>query len=169
MDDASFILSNLEQIAARTVERQYFESRGFWERFGEEGKRKALADATHHLRFLAEALKTGEPSLFNQYASWLKALFLGLSFPPDTLETTLRVLRETLSEVLPSGKSAQALSFIDTALMFAQEISPEPPSYLTGETPLDKLARQYLSHLLEGQKDSAFLLIQDAFKEGIPL
>ncbi|MCX7788572.1 MAG: hypothetical protein N2442_12860, partial [Spirochaetes bacterium] len=85
MDEEDFILSHSEEIAAQTVELLYSRWGDYWKRFGKEGKQKALYDTSQHVRFLSEALRSGEPVLFHQYTGWLKTLFMGLDFPPDTL------------------------------------------------------------------------------------
>ncbi|MCX7787441.1 MAG: hypothetical protein N2442_07075, partial [Spirochaetes bacterium] len=64
---------------------------------------KALYDTSQHVRFLSEALRSGEPVLFHQYTGWLKTLFMGLDFPPDTLTVTLQALRETVFSTNPEG------------------------------------------------------------------
>lgn len=71
----------LEPLALKALDIQYEKQKGFWEKYGETGRRKGLEDAKYHFQFLAEAIESGNPSIFLDYVQWLKGLFAGLRFP----------------------------------------------------------------------------------------
>ena len=165
-DEASYILDHLDTLKVAHVTRQYETSKGFWEKYGKEGYSKALQDAEYHFRFLTESLKAEDPSIFYHYSSWLKSLFAGLSFPPDTIHHTLKVLAEVLKEHLPANLLEVPLSYVTGALDFIQQSPLEVQSFLIGDSPLDTIARSYLQYLLEGEKNKAFALIEKALEQG---
>ncbi|MFQ3620765.1 MAG: cobalamin-dependent protein, partial [Spirochaetales bacterium] len=168
MDEAVYILSHLEDLAKAIVENLYTANKGLWDRYGQEGKQKALQDTVYHLQYLAEAIKAEEPSFFQQYTGWLKTLFTGLALPPSTLEKTLFSIVVVLEKALPKA-NGMAISYLNTALDYIKQAPEEPPSFLTGDSPLEKLARQFLHHLLAGEKEAAFTLIRETFQQGTSL
>jgi len=65
-----------DALGKRVVDAMYA-SNPFWqERFGERGRRFALSDAAYHLSYLASALRIGSPSVFTEYARWLRTVLV---------------------------------------------------------------------------------------------
>lgn len=116
-----------------------------------------MRDAGYHLIYLAEALKTESPALFVEYLAWVKVLFAGLKFPGHVLPTTLAGMRQALAEKLPPDLAADAIETLDASIRNL------------AEAPLDGLARQFLQHLLTGERRAASCLILDAVQPGTPL
>jgi hypothetical protein len=62
-------------IVARSLE--YMPSDEFWERrYGARGNRFAREDGAFHLRYLADALRAGSPTVMAEYGRWLRDLLV---------------------------------------------------------------------------------------------
>ena len=140
-----------------------------WKPVGEEGYEKSVRDAGYHLSYLAEALDAADPSLFAEYAAWVKVLFAGLGFPEDVLATTLACTREVLRSRFNPTHHAAIDRYLDAGATAVDETASSPPTYLLGDAPLDALARHYLDALLDGRRNAAGQMILNAVEEGTPV
>ncbi|MFP5212622.1 MAG: B12-binding domain-containing protein [Acidobacteriota bacterium] len=163
------ILSHGDVVSKMVVGRKYADEPEFWERYGEEGRRKSLEDAKFHLVYLAEAIAVSDPSLFIDYVAWVKVLFKDLNFPDHVLPATLECTREALKEILPHGMHGLVDAYIDAALKQLQVSPSVVGSFIHDGLPLAGLARLYLEALLRGERHRASRLVLDAVEGGTPL
>ncbi len=161
------ILEQRARLAEAIVARQYSEQAAIWARYGATGRHKSLQDASYHLTYLAEAVVAADPSLFNDYVAWVKALFAGLGFPETALADTLTWTREALREGLPAELWAAVEPYLTAAQASLPAAAAEPPSFLSGDSPLTLLARWYLDALLAADRRTASRLIMDAIASGV--
>ena len=82
-------------------------------RYGAAGRVKCLQDAAYHLSYLSEALHSAQPALFADYVLWAKTMLTGRGIPERDLVDNLRVIRESLAEVLPKNFRAIACEYVD--------------------------------------------------------
>jgi methanogenic corrinoid protein MtbC1 len=163
------IRSRQESLAQSIVDLQYRREPGQWESFGEEGLKKSIRDAGYHLSFLAEALHSGDPSLFSHYIAWVRSLLHGLGFPERALFTTLDCTREVLQKELSPMAASRVSQYIDGALQHLEETPLVPGSFLSreGDGPLIRLAERFLDLLLRSRLREARELIMDAVERGV--
>jgi MerR family transcriptional regulator, light-induced transcriptional regulator len=135
-------------------------------RYGAIGRAKCRQDAAFHLSYLSEALQNSEPALFSDYVLWAKTMLAERGIPERDLADNLRVLRESLAEVLPADFRQIACRYVDYGI--TQLTQPDPPagSLITNEIPLKQLADDYLNALLRGRRDKASKLIIEAVEAG---
>lgn len=166
---AHLIREQIEALAEAIVSRQYDLEPTVWRPYGDPGRRKSVRDARYHLEYLAEALDADDPSLFTAYLAWVKALFAGLRFSETVLPTTLNCTSLVLAEHIPEETAAPALELIRIGLDSLTDAPVTLPSHLDGQTPLDDLARRYLTALLSGDRANASRMILHAVEQGTPV
>jgi methanogenic corrinoid protein MtbC1 len=136
-------------------------------RYGAAGRAKCLQDATYHLSYLSEALQTAQPALFGDYVLWAKTMLSGRGIPEKDLVDNLRVIRESLSEVLPKDFREIACEYVDHGINQLAQSSDASRSLIGDEVSLKNLADEYLELLLKGRRDRASRLILDSVEAGI--
>jgi methanogenic corrinoid protein MtbC1 len=129
---------------------------------------KWLQDSHQHLSFLAEALKSGSPRLFENYVAWCKILFANTG-NSEMLLLELRGIQETLQEQLPVELRFAVKDIIDSAITYFPEMPEKQTSFIDRNNPLADLARQYLDALLNAQRNAAFQLIVNSVKSGLEI
>jgi MerR family transcriptional regulator, light-induced transcriptional regulator len=160
------IRQQADALAETIVARQYASQPEMWARFGPAGRAKSVRDARYHLDYLAEALDADDPTLFSAYLAWVKVLFAGLNFPETVLTATLEYTRQALAEHLPEEARLPALAVVEAGLQNLAGAPVNLPSYLAGDAPLDRLARDYLAALLVGNRLDAGRMILQAVEQG---
>ncbi len=163
------IREHADVLAEAVVARQYERQPEIWRPYGDPGRAKSVRDARYHLEYLAEALDAGDPTLFTAYLAWVKVLFANLRFPETVLPVTLECIYQVLAEQLPETTRAPALALIETGLQSLAEAPTVLPTYLSSDTPLDRLACAYLEALLTGNRRAASHMILDAVEKGTPV
>lgn len=151
------------------VDRYYQLHPEFGKRYGEDGYRKSIQDGEFHLLYLAEALDINEPNLFYDYLSWTAQLFASINMPISVLEESLHVLSGILEEKLGIELAQQAAAMITEAAEKVGQHIQTSESYLTGDEPIDVLAREYLSALLNADRKQAGNLIAEGIQKGISI
>jgi methanogenic corrinoid protein MtbC1 len=155
------------ELAELVVAKQYALQPEIWKPYGHPGREKSVRDAGYHLGYLAEALEADDPALFSEYLSWVKVLFAGLKFPEQVLPKTLECSRQVLSEQLIGEIRARALQVLNQGLESLADAPTSLPSFISGDTALDELARQYLEALLGGERQTASRLILESVQNGV--
>lgn len=156
-------------LAEAIVDLQYARQRQLWQSYGASRRIFSIRDTIYHLHYLTHALEANSPPLFHEYLAWVKVLFAGLNFPADVLPVTLECTRQVLATTFPSEVIAPTLQLIDSGLLYLMQAPTTLPGELQGDSPLDLLARQFLQHLLAGQRQPASRLILDAVQNGTPV
>ena len=152
--------------AEKIVNLQYADQPGLWQKFGASGKEISIRDAGYHLPFLAEAVLSDDQQIFKDYVAWVKVLFQGLHFPDSLMISTLEFIRKVLNEELPADMTAITSEFIDAGIEQMQQKEKITDTYIDETTDMGKLAKDYISALLSGNRNLAGTLIMDAVKNG---
>lgn len=148
------------------VNRQYELQPEIWEPYGEKGRELSLRDSNHHFSYLVEALMQSDPSLFADYAAWLKQLFEGIKIPPEALPKMLECTQEILRDRLSAEMSAVTDEYIAAAMKrITGEFNPQT-TFLEKGLPLHDLATRYLDSLLKGDRRLAGNLILQSVDKG---
>ena len=156
-------------LAASAVERQYARQPGVWERYGEAGRRKAVADGEYHVAFLAEAVSADAPVLFLDYVRWARQLFEGLGFPADALQVAIQCTMDALADLATPAAFAVARPVLEQALAQLAAGGDDLPSFIMEGNPLASEARAWLDRLLEGRRTDAEGLISALVERGASL
>lgn len=162
-------IDQLQRGLADVVVDSLFESDpGFAERYGPGGSRIWRTEVTQRLAHLAEAVACGRPGLFVQHAAWAAEALRARSVPDADIDAHLAQLAATASVEFPADVAAAAMPCIDAGR--AASRTPAPSCGLLDTEGSDStLARLYLLHLLQRDKDEAATLVLEALRGGMPL
>ncbi len=149
-------------IAQDSVDAQYKADPG-WERYGEEGKRKAHQDAYDSFAYLLAAYEAGEPSLLADYAAWLDGLFTGLKLPKESARNSLLALADSAASLAGQAGAGLRVFCVD-ALAIASEADPQ-----RGEPSLSDEAHRYLDLLLSSERKAAIDHINSLARNGMTI
>ncbi len=157
-------------LAERAVELQYQRQPGLWRPYGEVGLEKSRRDMGYHLTYLLEALQAQTPALFIEYLHWVQELFTSLQFPEDVVLVSLECLEQAMRELPPGGAEMRpALELLAQARTHLMQEKRETPGYLTGDRPIDQLARDYLAALLRADRRAASQMVLNAWRNGVSI
>lgn len=122
------------------------------------------------VRDLGVALRMEEPSVFAAQVRWLRGAFVARDVPMRTLQSAMQSLREALREELPGGAWKHVQPVMDVG-MDAMTQGPEVDSTpaLDSATPEGRLALEYLSRLLAGDRRAACGVVLSAADRGFPI
>ena len=158
------ISKSREKIVLRAVEIQYA-LQPDWEKYGEAGKKHAVADNNYHLDYLINSIKFGNPSLFTDYIKWAKVFFHSIKLPEDSILVNMQVLKKCFKECLTEDSYGIGNSYINFALKKLDTFPTEVDSFIKMDTKLGTLAFQFMSSLLRGDRQNANKLITRALDE----
>jgi len=165
----SHITQRSQIISEKIVERQYSLQPEFWKAYGSRGRNLSVRDAGYHLPFLTEAVLADDPKIFRDYVAWVKLLFRGLKFPDEVMVKTLECTDNVLHAEVPSDMAALFSGVIREGLDQMQQPVEPDQTYIDENTPIGKTAKQYISYLLNGDRNSASLLILSEVEKGTPI
>ncbi len=156
-------------LSEKIVDKQYSMQPESWKRYGDRGRSISIRDAGYHLPFLTEAVLADDPQIFRDYVAWVKLLFAGLKLPDDatlrTLECTDAVLRDECPDDVYKAVSRMIVEGID---QLKQPVKSDE-SYIDERTAIGKIAKEYISFLLQGDRNSASRLILSEAEKGTPI
>lgn len=164
---AAFINSEIDRLAEKILSLQRLRQPELNERYDARSKKLCLQDVKYHLSYLGEALEVSSLSLFLDYMVWVKDLLSNLKLPPQDLIVNVECIKEVLIEETPAGCAEVITPYIDAALEKLKIQTVRRQSFLDIEAPHHELAGKYINFLINGDKNQANQLIQDAFKNGV--
>ncbi len=132
-------------------------------------REKSLRDIQYHLSYLADALKTENPSLFKNYVAWIKNIFNELGFERDIINTILACMNKTLQEHLTECDCSILDSYFEAAQQSLKQEIIQPPLFTNLHLPLGGLAKNYLDALFKGERKNASLMILEAVEKGVSI
>ncbi len=165
----SLISQRSQIISEKIVERQYALQPEYWKAYGSRGRNLSVRDAGYHLPFLTESVLANDPQIFRDYVAWVKLLFNGLKFPDDVMIKTLECTDSVLKDECPADLYNLVTSFIKEGLDQMQQPVDHDESYIDDKTVLGKVARDYVTFLLNGDRNSASRLILSEAEKGTPV
>ena len=162
-------IDQLQRGLADVVVDSLFDSDpGFAERYGPGGRRIWRTEVTQRLAHLAEAVACGRPQLYAQHAAWSADALRARSVPDADVDAHLAQLAATASVEFPPEVAAAAIPFLDAGRAAARAATPSC-GLLDAEGNDSTLARLFLLHLLQRDKDEASTLALEAMRGGMHL
>jgi len=169
-DQLQKILNEKKSIIAKeVVEKQYSGAPGFWEQYGEKGKRKGMQDVAYHLSFLSEAIQLEDPDIFTDYIEWVKLLFREINLSEKIIINTLEYMKSVLKEYIPGNLYDTVLSILEAGINKVSEPIQTEDSYIDPDAEMGKIAKEYNELLLEGRRYEAGRLIFKEVDNGRPI
>lgn len=112
----STLVADIEAAADALTDRVLAEmlENTFWrERFGERAQKHGRQDGLFHIKYLSEALRTGEATVMEQYARWLQQVLTTRGMCTRHLDENFERLAKAIGETIPG--SAPAIAMLDAA------------------------------------------------------
>ena len=163
------IEKNVTEIASRMTELQFENHPELLVRYGQAGKDYCYNDAIYHIEFLVEALKMDHRGMYSNYILWAAAMLEYRNVPKSDLINNIQYLRQSLTEKFDSDLMHEVDTYFEFATKALEQTSNIQDSFITEENPLKNEARQYLQFLLNGQRISAKVLIDDLVKNKVSI
>jgi methanogenic corrinoid protein MtbC1 len=154
-------------LAEAVTERHYEIHPELAVRYGEIGRTKCVQDANFHLSYLAQSIAAATPALFGDYVAWAKVMLAGRGIPAGDLAENLTVLRDVLSQSLPSELGELASGYVESGLAQLPRLPLVLPTLLRAGEPHADLARSYIDALLRGERHVASRLVLRAVEDGV--
>lgn len=167
---AELILANAPALSALAAQALFEQHPNCRARFQPNATTKWRSNIESRLTDLAAALTSGHERLFTDQAVWAKAAFeahAGVE-SVEELRASLNVIADVLERELPPPTSGVASSLVRKAATSLPESSSYIPSRLDAQSPIERLAVQYLVHILEGNRPAAIKLVLAAAQRGKP-
>lgn len=155
-------------LADLVVDAMHDSDPGFAGRYGPAGRRIWRTEVSARLAHLAEAVACARPGMFARHAAASAAALRARRVPEQDIEAHLAQLEATLAVELPEAAAAAVLPVAQQAREAARGQHPSH-GLLEDEGRDATLARLYLLHLLQRDKDQAAKLAVDALRGGMTL
>ena len=156
-------------VAEWTVDQHCSEDPSVEQRFGPECRRLWRGDVQVRVAHLVEAIAADEPSLFLASAAWSRAAFIARDMGDADVLRSLNCLSTVIRENLPAQVAQRASAFIEAAMGAISSGSHTPASPLDHLGEQGTLARLYLLHLLQRDRDEAERIVQQQLEGNMPL
>jgi methanogenic corrinoid protein MtbC1 len=154
-------------IASHAFQRLLSEHADIAERFGKDARVVWTDHLQQRLLELSAAITAGNPELFAARLAWSRSALEARGLTVQELDTSLKVLRTAIDELLEEKLKADALACMDRATASLDSHSRQPlQSFLDPGQPLDHLALQYVQTVVAGNILPGMQLIIDAVDRG---
>jgi methanogenic corrinoid protein MtbC1 len=137
-------------------------------RYGSDARRIWRTELGIRLAHLAESIACGRPAMFAAHAAGAASALRVRRVPDRDIDAHLAQLEAVLSAELPDDAAAAALPFLRAARDTACA-AHEPYGLLDSQDRDSTLARLFLLHLLQREKDQAATVALDALRGGMKL
>lgn len=135
------------------------------QRFGERGKQVCRQDILYHLDYLQGALISNDPSIFSQYALWLRDVLSSRGVPVTHLSASFEFLDSFFSSHLPATEAGAITPILDAA---TDSLAMDAPPVIYGQLRLPEHSQvsEYRTSILQGQHRTALTLMTDLMNSG---
>lgn len=136
--------------------------------FGERGRQSCRQDILSHIDYLQGALIGNEPSIFTQYALWLKDVLSSRGVSSAHLATSFDFLKAFFNSNIPAAE-ASAVAKVLGAARSALSLDEFPVIYGQNRYPEHPMTDQYGLSILQGRHNAAMSLMTEAMNNGSSL
>lgn len=163
------IRARRDAVVQAALDRQRGRWPGLFESFSPSQMEHTVKDTGYHVGVLAASLWADEQLIFDDYARWIRVLFVNLGLPVEWLTGSLQDVRDALAESVDEAAATRGAAVIDGALARMDVFDDDVRSYLDPASPLSDLALRYLTDVLGGDRTSAVRAVVDAAESGVPI
>lgn len=118
--------------------------------------------------FLAESIWAGQPVLFEEFITWLKTFLNSIKLPMEDVAESFQLIRKRLHEACSPDELAIVDPMLERAIAFFL-LPAGTNAFPTSDGQLTPLAREYITHLLQGNRNHALSLIMERVQAGMPV
>jgi methanogenic corrinoid protein MtbC1 len=159
-------LASFKQNIAQGITEEFFRVHPEWaSRYGDRGRQFCTADACFHVEFLAGAIEAGSPEAFADYSRWTARMLGARGIAAHSLEENLAQLEKQLSAVLLPEEREEVSTFLKRGRKVCSEPEPCLDSHPSGD-PLGLTREVFLAAILNGQRQAALNVIEEALRDG---
>lgn len=166
---AAVLRERRDSLAAALTERTFAAFPELLVRYGKVGHERCMEDAHFHLRYLAEAVERGRPSLFGNYVAWAKVMLEERRVPAEDLHANLTQLAGLLRSELGPVEGELAASYVDAALAQLPAMPTSLASHIDASTREGAFAARFLQALLDGDRVRGSAIVHEAMGAGMSL
>lgn len=166
-----FILKNNKFLTEKIMEQQMQLMPELKNKYNSEEIEKSKRDTSYNLNYLAQAIIIDEKNIFSNYYKWLYSVLKERGMKSDILKTHLLAIKKVLNKELNKELKKEDLNIIDEFLT-AAELSLKNPknyhqSFIREDNILQQEAEQYLSFLIDMERDTAVKFILKLVEKGV--
>jgi methanogenic corrinoid protein MtbC1 len=162
------LLKERAKLAGKLRDRRFSIAEEFASRFP-NGSALAVEDVALHLAFLAGAIETGKPSVFEDYVRWVARTIVPRGGSPGAIIDALERIPDVFSAELSEREKEVLLEFIEAGT----DASLDPSFGLPQESPAEVGANGTLARftdaILSGESRTASAIAFHAHDEGRPV
>ena len=141
---------------------------GIWRDSSATQKMQISEEFRDLIESLEESLAIGNPTLLIDHTRWAMVHLTSLGFPKKHVNLMLATLGEVFEKELPLEFRKQAVVFIIESLAAVRKSSSEIPSFIVTENPLADVATSFLSAGIAGDKERAWIILEEVMRSGTP-
>ncbi len=163
----SEITAKKYELAAKITDLHFKRHPELDKKYGDLGRKRCREDAVYHLEYLIEAILIDSQELFNHYLEWAFNMLSTRNIPIDDLVQNIQCIREVISGEFSDDASNRALRFLEKGEEHLKNLETDVKTFLIPGNPYVDEARQYLTHLLKGERNLAGDLIDELVNMGV--
>ncbi|HTY14703.1 MAG TPA: cobalamin-dependent protein [Methanoregulaceae archaeon] len=156
-----------ENLAGKALELWHEKNQKAWKITSAAQKTNLLEDFNGTIESLEISLSTGNAALLIDYIRWLEVFASSRQYPEDYVSSLLTVLKIVIGKELPADRRAEALSMVRKSAGAMVKAPVSVPSFIRNEEAHAAFAHSYLEALLQGDRDRATLIIDQAAGSGV--
>ena len=161
-----FIIKNREALIEKIMEEQFLLMPELKEKYNEDQIRKSKSDTSHNLNYLAQAIFINDKKIFTNYYNWLYTVLKERGIEQKLLKKHLLAIKN----VFRSELSQEDFSILKDFLAEAELSLGSPDNYYQSFIEEDKFlgqeAEEYLTFLINMERENAVKLIMDLVEKG---
>jgi len=156
-----------ENLSGKALELWREKNQKAWRNASASQKKSVSEDFKGVTDSLEVSLSTGNAALLIDHVRWLKVFASSRHSPNNYVSSLLTVLKTVIERDLPADHRAEALTMVQESAMALVRAPGTVPSFIGNEAPQTALAHSYIEALLQGDRDRATLIIDNAAGSGI--
>ncbi|MFP4372214.1 MAG: cobalamin-dependent protein [Halanaerobium sp.] len=161
-----FILKNRESLIEKIMDQQMKLMPELKEKYNSVMNEKSRSDISHNLNYLAQAVFIDEKSIFSNYYNWLYTVLKERGIELELLKKNLLAIENVFKSEFNQKDFKVIKSFLDEAELSLENPENHYQSFIKDDNFLQQEAEEYLSYLIEMEKDKAVNYILNLVDNG---
>lgn len=159
--------TRIDELATKIAKRQYDKQPELLSRYDQSKKESFFKDIIYNLNFLSDSINLNNPTIFNNYMDWLGNLLKKVGVPFDDMIVHFQCMSEVISEEYDEERANIINNFILEGSEFFKKAYLEDKEASFNNNDECSIKNEFLSYLLNYEKDKAAKLVLDNVKESI--